>query len=157
MRFLSCVLIASFISTMTFAAAPLNTPVGFWRTKDDVSGKPKSIIEIWKTSDQELMGKVVKIFPKQGMAQAKLCTACQGDKHNQPMVGLVIISGVKAKKNQWDNGEIIDPENGKKYSVSMHLADNGKKLNVHGYIGLPLLGRSQTWERIDLLSEDPQK
>lgn len=133
-------------------AATIDSPVGFWKTIDDVSGRPKSIIQIWQTDNHILMGKVVKIFPKVGNDQTKLCTACKGNLHNQPIVGMTILSGLKLKQNQWSNGHIIDPENGKTYQCALHAVDGGKHLNVRGYIGLPLLGRSQTWERVDLLS-----
>ena len=136
-----------------YAANPVPiSPVGYWKTIDDVTGKPKSIIQIWRTEDQTLTGKVVKVFSKEGYDQIKLCTACSGDKRNQPIVGMMILTGLKAKEHQWTNGEILDPENGKTYSCALRVTDNGKKLNVHGYIGLPLFGRSQTWERVDLMS-----
>jgi uncharacterized protein (DUF2147 family) len=128
------------------------SPIGYWKTIDDVTGAPKSIVKIWQTEDHILMGKVIKIFPKVGNDQNKLCTACQGSLRNQPIVGMLVVSGLKPKEKQWGNGEILDPENGKTYSCSIRVTENGKKLKVRGYIGLPLLGRSQTWERVDLMS-----
>lgn len=133
-------------------AAELNSPVGYWKTIDDITGKPKSIVQISKRSDNTLMGTVVRIFPKVGDDQTKLCTACKGQLHNQPIVGMTILSGLKPKNNQWTNGHIIDPANGKVYKCALHTLDAGKHLSIRGYIGLPLLGRSQTWERVDLMS-----
>lgn len=129
-----------------------STPVGYWKTIDDVSGKPKSIVQIWKTDDEKLMGKVIKLFPAKGATPNKICSACAGDKRDQPIVGMVIMSGLKSNENQWIKGQILDPENGKTYSCSARLVANGKSLNVHGYLGLPLFGRSQTWERVDKLT-----
>jgi uncharacterized protein (DUF2147 family) len=145
-------IVCSFIFAMAHAAeSTLDSPIGYWKTIDDLTGKPKSIVQIWKTSDEVLMGKVVKIFPKNNTTdQTKRCDACKGDLHNQPIVGMVILSGLTAKQKQWKNGKILDPENGKSYSCAMHTVDHGKKLNVRGFIGLSLLGRSQTWERVDL-------
>lgn len=145
-------LMTGLLATSVYATADLNSPVGYWKTIDDATGKPKSIVKIWKTDNEVLMGKVIKIFPKVGEDQTKVCDKCTGDLHNRPIVGMVIVSGLIAKEHQWDNGRILDPENGKTYSVSMRTAANGKKLDVHGYIGLPLLGRSQTWERVDVMS-----
>jgi len=134
-------------------AVPLSSPVGYWKTIDDVSGKPKSIIKIWKSSSESLMGKVVRIFPKPGEdAEHKLCTACKGELHNQPVVGMVILSGLTPEEKQWTNGKILDPANGKVYDCNVRLTANGQKLQVRGYIGMPLFGRSQTWERVDLMS-----
>lgn len=128
-----------------------SSPVGYWKTIDDVTGKPKSIIQVWKTDDQVLMGKVIKVYPTTNN-QTKTCVACSGDKHDQPIVGMVILSGLKSGDNQWARGQILDPENGKTYHCTARLMENGKKLNVHGYTGLPLFGRLQTWERVDLMS-----
>ncbi len=140
------------LSTAVFAATPPTTsPVGYWKTIDDITGKPKSIVQVWRNPDSILMAKVVKIFPETTL-QTKLCTACSGNQHNQPIVGMVIISGLRYAENQWAHGQILDPENGKTYKCSARLTENGKKLNVHGYLGLPLFGRSQTWERVDLMS-----
>ena len=147
-------IICTFMFAIAHAAEiSLETPVGYWKTIDDVTGKPKSIVQIWKTNDNILMGKVVKIFSKNNHAdQTKKCEACKGDLHGQPIVGMVILSGLTAKQNQWKNGKILDPENGKSYSCAMHTIDHGKKLDVRGFIGLSLLGRTQTWERVDLMS-----
>ena len=114
-----------------YAATPVpSSPVGYWKTIDDVTGKPKSIIQIWRAEDQTLMGKVVKVFSKEGYDQIKLCTACSGDKRNQPVVGMLILTGLKVKEHQWSSGEILDPDNGKTYSCALRVTDNGKKLNV---------------------------
>lgn len=131
---------------------PSHSPIGYWKIIDKVSGKPTSIVQIWKTSDQHLMGKIVKVFAE--THDPTRCSACQGLDHDQPVVGLVILSGLKNNENQWNNGKILDPDNGKIYSCTLRLTEDGKKLNVHGYIGLPLFGRSQIWERVDLLSSE---
>ena len=147
-------LIISLIATMVYAGNTLsNSPVGYWKTIDDVTGRPKSIVQIWKAENDMLAGRVIKVFPKEGAPVKKLCVACEGTRHNQPIVGMVILSGLRSNKSQWGNGQILDPENGKTYSCSLRTAENGKKLTVHGYIGIPLLGRSQMWERVDLMSD----
>lgn len=147
-------LIIGFFTTTIFASSqPTNSPVGYWKTVDDVTGKPKSIVHIWKADNEALMGKVIKLFPSKRVAQNKFCTACDGEQRNKPIVGMVILSGLKANQAQWNKGHILDPENGRTYKCSVRVADNGKQLNVHGYVGIPLLGRSQTWQRIDLMSD----
>lgn len=139
--------------TVVYADAGLaNSPVGYWKTIDDVTGQPKSIVHIWKNADQMLFGQVIKIFPRPGEDPNKLCTACVGERRNQPIVGMVILSGLRANQNQWSNGQILDPENGKTYNCTVRVADNGQRLNVHGFIGIPILGRSQSWQRVDLMS-----
>ncbi len=130
-------------------ALDADTPVGYWKTIDDVSGKPKSIIEIYKTSANTLDGRVLKIFPSPGKDENEVCDACKGQKHNQRIVGMVVLEGIKQKGMIWQDGQILDPKSGKTYRCTLKPTANGTKLNVHGYIGLPILGRTQTWLRID--------
>jgi len=147
-------LLKSFILMMCVAlistvnAANLNSPIGYWKTIDDVTGKPKSIIQIYETSSHTLNGKVMHIFPSPGKDQNEVCDACKGEKHNQRIDGMVILEGMKQDSNKWSGGEILDPKNGKTYSCTLKTVDNGSKLEVHGYIGVSLLGRTQTWVRV---------
>lgn len=134
-----------------FAAAN-NSPVGLWKTIDDVTGKPKAIIEITETAQHTLQGTVVKIFPIEGHDQNELCAACKGPKHNQKIVGMTVLEGLRADKNdanRWGGGEILDPKNGKTYHSTVQLTDGNQKLNVRGYIGMPLFGRTQIWHRVN--------
>ena len=89
-------------------AATQNSPLGHWQTIDDVTGKPKAVIEITETANKTLSGKVVKIFPRPGYDQNEVCTACEGDKHNQRIVGMVIMQNLKQSednKETWAEGE----------------------------------------------------
>ena len=124
------------------------SPVGLWKTIDDVTGQPKSILEITDEAGQ-LSGRVVKIY--QDGDQNKLCTACEGSRHNQRILGMMIMNGLSATKNlnEWGGGEILDPKSGKIYHCSMQLMDKGMKLKVRGYLGISLFGRSQTWIRVE--------
>lgn len=133
------------------SAADTNTPVGTWKQVDDVTGKVKSIIQI-SESNGELQGKVMQLLnrspedvAREG-AQPK-CTQCDGARKNQPIIGMTIMWGVNKHGNMWDGGKILDPKNGNIYKVKLTLEDGGQKLDVHGYIGFALLGRSQVWVR----------
>lgn len=122
-------------------------PVGLWRTIDDVSGQPKAVIQISATDDNHLAGKIVKLFKD----PTKLCTACDGEKRNQPILGMTVMTQLaqnQSHPDQWTDGKILDPKTGKLYHCNVRLSDNGQKLNVRGYIGMPLFGRSQTWIRV---------
>jgi uncharacterized protein (DUF2147 family) len=147
------VILCAFAFTPAFSLGqPTESPIGYWKTIDDVTGKPKSIVQIWATEENILMGKIVKVFSKNEDVKKTLCTKCKGERHNQPIVGMVVVSGLKAKEKNWTSGEILDPENGKTYNCAVRSLEKGKKLQVRGYFGLPMLGRSQTWERVDLMS-----
>lgn len=137
-------LLLSLLTSLTWAA---ESPVGYWKTIDDVTGRPKSIIHITETVSHSLIGTVVKIYPKPGKDEHEVCDQCTGEKHNQPIVGMTVMEGLKENDtHQWKGGNILDPENGKTYRCALRV--EGNKLNVHGYIGMPLLGRSQLWERV---------
>lgn len=125
-----------------------NSPVGLWKNIDDVTGKPKALIRITETKG-ELQGQIEKLFRAPTEDQAPKCEKCEGARKDAPVLGLVIMSGLKKDGSEYTGGEILDPDNGKVYRSKLSLADGGKKLNVRGYIGIPMLGRSQTWVRQD--------
>ncbi|HUB88378.1 MAG TPA: DUF2147 domain-containing protein [Dyella sp.] len=137
----ACLLLGSAV-----AWAANDTPVGTWRQIDDVTGKPKSIIQITEDNGK-LQGKVMQILLSDD-GPHPICRKCDGERKDQPVEGMVIMWGVSKDDDVWDGGKILDPKNGKVYSVKLTLADGGQKLDVHGYIGFSLLGRSQVWERI---------
>lgn len=144
------VLSAIFTLGLLFAAQAVAadaSPAGTWTQVDDETGKPKSIIEVTKLDDGTLQGVVRQVlFSDQG--PHPICDKCQGERHNQPVEGMTIMWGVKKTgDNEWSGGQILDPAKGKTYKVKLSLEDNGQKLDVRGYIGTPLLGRTQTWSR----------
>lgn len=127
------------------------SPVGLWKTVDETTGKTNAIIQISEASDKTLVGKILKTFPQPGHAPLEFCTACEGDRHNKRIVGMVFLEKMKQNvdnKKAWSDGEILDPKNGKIYHCNLNLSDNSEKLNVRGYIGVPLFGRTQTWSRV---------
>lgn len=157
-RLWSLVGIGFFIALQLFAitayAVPAASPIGYWKTIDDVTGQPKSILKIAQ-SDGVLYGQIIKIFPKPGKDQNETCDACRGDKHNQKIVGMVIMTGLtqdKSNPNIWNGGRILDPQNGKTYRCYVQATDNAQRLQVRGYIGISLFGRSQTWQRVTELN-----
>jgi uncharacterized protein (DUF2147 family) len=127
-----------------------NTPAGLWKTIDDESKKEKSLVRISEAGGV-FSGKIEKVLDPDTKPDAK-CDKCSDARKDQPIVGLPIIRDVKANADDatlWDGGEILDPNNGKTYKVRLKPADGGKKLEVRGYIGAPLLGRTQTWYRVE--------
>jgi uncharacterized protein (DUF2147 family) len=125
------------------------SPAGVWRTIDDNTHKPRSLVRIVEVNGQ-LQGKVEKVFAEPGADPAPLCAKCEGERNNKPIVGMTILWGMKKKDdNQWKGGEILDPKNGKTYSCKITLSDDGQSLTVRGFVGLSLLGRSQTWQRVE--------
>lgn len=140
-----------FIAAMVFvfqgAYASSADIVGKWKTIDDETQKPKSIVEIYKNGNS-YQGKIVQLFKEPGEDQNPLCTKCKDTLLNKPILGLVILNDLKKRDSDWGDGTILDPNNGKTYDVKMELAEQGAKLKVRGFIGFSLLGRSQVWHRV---------
>jgi uncharacterized protein (DUF2147 family) len=127
-------------STSIFSyAADAVSPVGVWRTIDDKTGKEKSLVRITEVNG-EFRGTIEKLFREPHEDQMPNCEKCTGDKKNKPVIGMVIMT-------MYTGGEILDPANGKTYKCKVWLEDKGKKLNVRGFIGMALLGRTQVWVR----------
>jgi uncharacterized protein (DUF2147 family) len=125
------------------------TPVGLWKTIDDNTGKQRSYVRIVDVGG-ELQGKVEKLFPFPGDDPENLCEKCKGERKNKPVVGMTILWGLEQDEGMvWKGGEILDPDNGKTYRCKMTVSDNGKELDVRGYIGISLIGRTQTWLRVE--------
>ena len=124
-----------------------NTPVGKWHTIDDKTKEIKSEITITDAGGV-LTGKVSKILRKDAKPDA-VCEECKDARKGKPMMGLEIIRGAKKDEGAdiWSGGKILDPENGKEYTLKMTPEDGGKKLAVRGSIGP--FGRTQTWVRVE--------
>lgn len=117
--------------------------IGKWKTIDDETGKPKSIVEI-SEKDGKIYGKVIEILTENKTA---ICSKCTGANKDKPIKGLTIINGLKKDGSEYSGGKILDPTSGKEYKCMMKL--NGKdKLDVRGYVGIQALGRTQTWIRM---------
>ncbi|QGZ41186.1 uncharacterized protein (DUF2147 family) [Pseudoduganella flava] len=130
------------------AFADTTSPVGLWKNIDDKSGKPKAEIRI-SESNGTLQGRIEKLYRPADQDQNPICDKCEGGDKGKPIVGLSIINSMRKDGDEYAGGTILDPENGKVYKSKMKLVDGGKKLEVRGYIGLPMLGRSQTWMRME--------
>lgn len=121
--------------------------VGKWITIDDETNKKKSIVELYKV-DGKLYGKIIYLFPREGREENPKCRKCTDDRKDQPLVGLQIVRSLKWDGEEWEGGTIVDPENGKIYTVKMWLEEgNANLLNVRGYVG-PIF-RTQKWVRVE--------
>jgi len=132
------------IAVFAFFSTEAQTVFGTWKTVDDETGEAKSHVEIYE-KDGKTYGKVVKILNKD--RQDVTCTECEGSDKNKPVLGLTIIKGLEKEGDEYTNGKILDPENGKLYKCYIEL-ESKDKLKVRGYIGFSLLGRTQYWYRV---------
>lgn len=138
--------IMTFLILLTGIFAYSQSPIGTWKTIDDKTGKEKSYVKIYETKSGKLQGEVVKILTP-GREDAK-CTECDGDNKDKPIKGMVILWGLEKDGSGWSGGHILDPNSGKQYKASIKM-NGSNKLEVRGYLGISLLGRTQTWVRVD--------
>jgi uncharacterized protein (DUF2147 family) len=122
------------------------SPVGRWKTVDDATGKVNSLVVIWE-EDGKLYGKIEKLVDPDPQDPDPRCDRCEGELKNKPLLGLRILWNLRRDGEEWSDGKILDPDNGKVYKCNIALEDDGKKLKVRGFIGFSLLGRTQHWLR----------
>lgn len=130
--------VALFFATLSYAQIE-----GKWKTIDDETGQEKSIVEIFKKSDGKYYGKVTQLLIKPANPN---CVDCKDDRKNKPILGMEVVRGIKKDGNEFTGGTITDPKTGKTYKCT--ITRSGDKLNVRGYIGFSLIGRSQTWHKL---------
>ena len=140
------VLTAIILGAIGFSALAQSTPVGLWRNSDDKTGEAKAEVRIVETAGV-LSGKIEKRLLKTAKPE-DLCTECSDERKGQPLLGLEIIRGAKKAEGRevWDGGKILDPENGRSYTLKMTPIEDGKKLEVRGSFGP--FRRTQTWTRV---------
>ena len=134
------------------------TAIGLWEQVDEKSGKAESWFSIAE-KDGVYTGTIVKMFPKPGdpPPESWRCTKCEGAEQNAPVLGLSLIKAMKRNGLSYENGTIMDPRDGTVYRALMNLSPDGKKLEVRGYLGYALFGRSQTWNRLPDTAMDPPR
>ena len=146
MNAMKSLLVAAALMVVSSLAAA-DSPVGTWRSIDDKTKQERSIITITEENG-ELKGVVDKLFDQPGDDPAHLCKECKGERKDKPIVGMTILWGLKKDGDTWAGGGILDPHNGKTYRCKMTLSEDGKSLNVRGFIGISILGRTQIWHRV---------
>jgi uncharacterized protein (DUF2147 family) len=123
--------------------ASAQTITGIWKNLDDEDGREKSHIEIYEQNGT-IRAKVIKLLPA---ATITHCNACSGDKKGKSLIGMDILWDMKKDGSQYSGGEILDPKKGKVYKCKIEH-DGNDKLKVRGFVGVPALGRTQVWYRV---------
>lgn len=138
--------LAACVATSSALAQP--SPAGLWKTIDDKTGAPKSEVRI--TEGQGLVSaKIEKVYRANFKGDEK-CLACKDDRKDQLLIGLEILRGLKKAEDEgvWEGGTVLDPMTGMVYKARITLIDGGAQLEMRGFVGFSLLGRTQTWVRI---------
>jgi uncharacterized protein (DUF2147 family) len=143
-------LIASLLTLAVGAACAQATPAGLWKTIDDKTKSERALVRITEAGGV-FTGRIEKLLAADTKPDAK-CEKCEDDRKDKAIVGLDIVRGVKKHSSDeelWDGGTILDANEGKVYKVRLKPIDGGKQMEVRGYVGMPMLGRTQTWIRVE--------
>jgi uncharacterized protein (DUF2147 family) len=141
----SAIIMLGAASATLRAAEP--TAVGLWEQVDEKTGKPESWFKITERNGA-YEGNIVKIFFKPGEDERWVCDKCEGAERGKPVLGLALIKGMQRNGSSYENGTIMDPRDGAVYRALMKLSPDGQKLEVRGFLGISLFGRSQVWNRL---------
>lgn len=136
---------ALMLGVATLAAAQ-GSPVGAWRTIDDKTGKPRAVMRLTEANGV-VSGRIERGYNP--AEDARVCTACTDERKGRLLRGMEVMRGMRAHGEEWSGGEVLDPDNGMIYSCRMRLIDGGARLEVRGYLGISLFGRTQVWERLE--------
>ena len=123
---------------------------GLWRSVDDRTGFSKGIIRINKEKDGSYSGTIVKTIPRPDYTPKETCQNCPAPYTNKPIIGLKVLVGLKedqGRDGHFKDAKILDPLSGHVYSAKARLSNDGRRLSMRGYIGVSMLGRSQSWFR----------
>ncbi|HEY3731710.1 MAG TPA: DUF2147 domain-containing protein [Steroidobacteraceae bacterium] len=128
------------------AAVDLTSPAGWWQPIDQKTGKPLGLIRIYEQNGL-FFGQVEPASPDDD--RSRRCTRCTDERRDQPIIGLVLIRNMRLQGDEYQGGDILDPDTGRVYRCKFRLTDGGRQLIMRGFFGVSLFGRSQIWRRAE--------
>lgn len=151
---LMAICLFSITSTLTLAN-PNDAILGYWRTIDDATGFAKAIVIVQKAQNGSYLGTIVATVERPDYTPAEKCQNCPAPFTDRKIIGLPILWNLqpsdklgRSNEKRYVGGYVIDPLNGKFYQGEARVSRDGRRLTMRGHIiGVPFLGRTQTWLR----------